>query len=520
MENVIVEKSTALIGISSLMKAAIPELHPGSVLRSARTVMKNLDGSGDHQLTPKVVEGRKTTMASLDTCKYILDNLPGHRWAMWRTTQGDSFKESLSQHVEHVLRESEVEVVGQFVNQVVDQVVDQLSGQAVDQAEDQVVGQAEDQYEDEAETKESTLKKALRTLDIDGSVRIDEASGKASILDTIRLLSPGLSSHGASQMLIRLLEKEDATEPRVCAFIETTSDDIETTSDSIASRIEYIQINGKGRSTPVSDAKTIVEIMWLLPTSAARSFRRQSAETICRVLGGDVSLCSEIERRCARLQNTPEGRTYQNFMVGDEPPAKRTRIGPEVMELASEEQYAKFVKIVLDNEMTKHKTECVKTEVSLVMRLKDAFEVISPLEARQKIELCDRISDIQRRAFRSLEEEIPCGPINAEAVVVAAPVPEQDPGYSVPTPQCSRGVRGEEISIAMIATEMGVSVGGRGGLVGKKLKALYAERYGQNAANDIPKRSTVFQGRPYQENSYFARDKDLVERAISIVVGN
>ncbi|CAM9978217.1 unnamed protein product, partial [Ectocarpus sp. 6 AP-2014] len=114
-------------------------------------------------------------------------------------------------------------------------------------------------------------------------------------------------------------------------------------SDSIAARVHYTQINGKGRSTPVNDAKTIVEIMWLLPTSAAKAFRRQSAEVITRVLGGDVSLCGEIEERCARLESTSEGRSYENFMAGgnrieDQQPAKRTRIGPEIMQLASEDE--------------------------------------------------------------------------------------------------------------------------------------------------------------------------------------
>ncbi|CAN0320740.1 unnamed protein product, partial [Hapterophycus canaliculatus] len=45
-------------------------------------------------------------------------------------------------------------------------------------------------------------------------------------------------------------------------------------------------------------------------------FRRQSAETICRVLGGDVSLCQEIEQRCSCLQSTEKGRVYQQFVTG------------------------------------------------------------------------------------------------------------------------------------------------------------------------------------------------------------
>lgn len=492
MENVIVEPATGDVGVSTLIKAAMPELHAGSVLRSVHNVLKKPDAVG-LDLTTKTVNGRMTRMASLEMCNYILDNMPGHRWTVWRTSQGDSFKESLAQRVSQARESCSEEVPGEVQNEP--------------QGEEEV-------QEELQETKESTMKKALRTLDIDGSVRIDEASGKASIIDVIRLLCPGMSSHGASQMLIRLLEKEAATEPEVWSHNETSP-------DSIASRIQYVQINGAGRSTPVSDAKTIVEIIWLLPARAARSFRRQSAEVICRVLGGDVSLCGEIEERCARLESTPSGRSYQEFMMGgaddQQPEAKRTRIGPKIMELASEEEYAQYVKLGL-------KTEMVKTEVSLVMSLKEAFEEITPLQERHKIELCDRISDIQKRAFRAVDtsrEALPAianSPMNVDAVVMAAPLTTQDPGHDTPTPQCSPEVRGEEVSIAMIATEMGVSVRGRGGQIGKKLKALYAQRYGSIAANELPKRHTIFQGRPYFENSYYARDRDLVQQAITTVV--
>lgn len=491
IKNVIVQDGE--FGISSVIKAARPALHDGGILRSARTAMKNFDGPVNQQLTLKYVKGRKTQMAGFDTCKYILDNLPGQSWVEWRTTHGDSFKESLAQLVhQEPAEEVQAETVGFVEHRAAVQ---------------------------DQEAKESTLKKAFRTLNIDGSARIDEASGKVSIIDVILLLSPGVSREYASQMLIRLLEKDNAT--RLGEALQNAD-----LSVPLADRVSHIKINGVGHVTPVCDAKTIIEIIWDLPTTAGKSFKRESAQVICQVMGGDVSLCAEIEARNDRLQSTPQGQAFQNFVLGgngaEEPQAKRTRIGPEIMELASEEQYAEYVKVGLDNELTKFKNEVVKTEVSLVMSLKDAFERIRPLEDRHMIELCDRLSDIQGRAFRSTEVITSVdSPVNA--VALAAPATsrnqQQDPGHDIPTPQCSRGVRGQEVSIAMIATEMGVSIRGRGGLVGKKLKALYAERYGQNAASSIPKRSTTYCGRPYLENMYFSRDRDLVERAVRIVVG-
>ena len=127
MNNLIVQDGE--FGISSVLKAARPALHPGGILRSARTAMKNFDGPIG--LTSKMILGRMTQMASLDLTKYILDNLPGQSWAEWRTTQGDSFKETLAQRVAP--------------------------------------------KEVEQETKASILKKALRTLDINAGARIDEA---------------------------------------------------------------------------------------------------------------------------------------------------------------------------------------------------------------------------------------------------------------------------------------------------------------------------------------------------------
>lgn len=91
----------------------------------------------------------------------------------------------------------------------------------------------------------------------------------------------------------------------------------------------------------MSDAKTIVEVIWLLPSRAAKEFRRDSAKTIVRVLGGDVSMCQKIETRYAQLQMTKEGRAYQSFMAG-ESPRKKARIGPAIMEYARKTKHSQW----------------------------------------------------------------------------------------------------------------------------------------------------------------------------------
>ena len=67
-----------------------------------------------------------------------------------------------------------------------------------------------------------------------------------------------------------------------------------------------LRINGKGRETPVADATTLVEIAWLCPGKTAVQFRRKGAESVCRMLGGDLTLVDEIQQRHEQLNGTAE----------------------------------------------------------------------------------------------------------------------------------------------------------------------------------------------------------------------
>ena len=59
-------------------------------------------------------------------------------------------------------------------------------------------------------------------------------------------------------------------------------------------KIVNLKFPGRGqRNTPVADAKSIVEIIMLLPGRQAARVRRQAAELMCRCLGGDLSLVEE-----------------------------------------------------------------------------------------------------------------------------------------------------------------------------------------------------------------------------------
>ncbi|KAG5176767.1 hypothetical protein JKP88DRAFT_265318 [Tribonema minus] len=232
----------------------------------------------------------------------------------------------------------------------------------------------------------------MELADTPAAIRIDLASGMGSVLDVIRLVNPEIPSNQASFTFKRL-----ATE-----------------LPDVASSCRQLRIYGNGKLTPCADARTLVEIVWSLPGKPARAFRRTSATTVCRVLGGDVSLVDEIEGRCRALQAT-------------EPPAH-----------------------------------------------------------------------------------------DDGALIVARPMSEDDP--SVPTPLAQVAHQGPEISMHSVAAEMGVRIkAGTECLIGKKVKALYAIKYGTAAAAAIPKRNIPFRGQIFAENTYWKRDQDLMEEAIHTV---
>ncbi|KAG5184176.1 hypothetical protein JKP88DRAFT_181491 [Tribonema minus] len=135
----------------------------------------------------------------------------------------------------------------------------------------------------------------MDVADFTTSIRVDSASNKGSVIDVIRLVIPNLPSNQASTTFARLASE----------------------MPDVASSCCHLRINGKGKPTPCADAKTLVEIVWSLPGKAARDFRRESANTVCRLLGGDLSLVQEIESRHHALQKTEGGHAVQGFLMSD-----------------------------------------------------------------------------------------------------------------------------------------------------------------------------------------------------------
>lgn len=327
---------------------------------------------------------------------------------------------------------------------------------------------------------------------LNNTIRVDLASNKGSIIDVIRLVNPNLTSANATTMLKRLVD------------------------DNLITTCDQLRINGKGKKTPCADAKTLVEIVWSLPGKAAREFRRTSAKTVCRVLGGDLTLVDEIEARHHALQASEGGRAVQEFLASDESSGDDMQVAtsykgdlPVELQLANPAQKSAYFDVWMkEREMQAQvniRERVMNTQLNIVKQGVELLEKMGVADDRDRI----ACGDLIRRVMSAP------GPSNSNAIMEE--VPEDDP--AVPTPECHPAHRGHEISMHSIASELGVRIPrGKEGLVGKAMKRLYAEKYGLMAAHRIPKRNVPYHGQIFPENCYWSRDEGIVKAAIREVL--
>ncbi len=124
------------------------------------------------------------------------------------------------------------------------------------------------------------------------TIRVDTATKKGSVLDVVRMVLQ-CNSSVANTYFGKL--KEEIPEFRV--------------------RCSEHRINGKGRLTPVADAKTLVEVAMLLPGKISRRFRWNSAAVVCRVVGGDLKLLEEVQRNDKKWKSMEGGSLIQEALL-------------------------------------------------------------------------------------------------------------------------------------------------------------------------------------------------------------
>jgi hypothetical protein len=185
----------------------------------------------------------------------------------------------------------------------------------------------------------------------------------------------------------------------------------------------HISINGQGKPTPVADARTLIEIIWALPGRTAQKYRRASSVTVCRVLGGDVSLVEEIESRNATLQHTEAGRSTQTFLTSQtgEPTVAQssTVAAPAELGMATADQRQAYFACWLAQQHEQVAQQKVMTVQSAV----NLMQALGGVDERDKIEFKDRI----RLAMRNATPEH----LQIEGGVAPAAAAAVDPGPGV-----------------------------------------------------------------------------------------
>ena len=524
MDKIRVDHESGQVVLLEVLNLAIPGLHRQGTSRLLRKVLEKYDGTPPTKLRINS-SGNPNIVGTLEACLYLLDHFPGWKWDKWRNESAvefQEFKNNLTKHVSNSCTSPE---------RTSPEPKSTTSPTFTPITTLMKTGESDDESEDEVFTASELLQKHLQAANIFGRVRVNEESKMVSVIDIIQLMCPGVDPSYAGRMLTRLVEEIDG------GTVSGEKVTGESPSD-LRSRITSIKINGKGHATPVTDAKTIVEIMWMLPSKAARAFRRKSAGIICQVLGGDMSLCDEIEERHHRLESSDEGRRFKEFMT-EENSAKKPRFGPSWLELASVEQKEAYVSTEVNKSLAegeKNIAEAKKstffTEMERTKSYIEALKMIGHFDDRDKLEVADRIKDYHRRIDGSqVGSQLPTiqAPTSTETSIQTAHSSSQlqrsntiDPstGLRLATPKCPLNVRGSETSIPLEAGKLNVRVGDRSGPVGKEIKRLYGIRYGADAARDIPKRTTIFRGKPFNENTYYIRDSDLIQRAICNICGS
>ena len=136
----------------------------------------------------------------------------------------------------------------------------------------------------------TTVTMSVTVANLTDGIRVDQATQKISVYDVTRVVM--------------------GNDHRCCARIFLR---IHKPHPELSTKCPPLRMNGKGRETPVADAATLMEIAWLCPGKAAVQFRRKGAESVCRMLGGDLTLVDEIQRRHAQVAATAE----QELLLAD-----------------------------------------------------------------------------------------------------------------------------------------------------------------------------------------------------------
>ncbi|NP_597945.1 EsV-1-210/211 paralog [Ectocarpus siliculosus virus 1] len=223
-----------------------------------------------------------------------------------------------------------------------------------------------------------------------------------------------------------------------------------------------------------------------------------------------MSLVSEIEARHNSLQSTEEGRATQSFLLDgrEEVEAIDSFEGmPPAFKYIDAKDRGDLAKRMIEQQLQESTVALKRQRVdNLIQSYKSLRDIGVNLDGRTLIELCDNVTILSRQDL-----------VVSDAVPTPTPLLQDS---STPTHELDAAQRGRETGIVVVSAKIGLRVPQHlCGTVGKLMKKLYIKKYRLSSNfKAFIKRETIFNGRPGLENTYYARDEDIIEQAIREVM--
>jgi hypothetical protein len=238
---------------------------------------------------------------------------------------------------------------------------------------------------------------------------------------------------------------------------------------------------GQGqRPTPVATVMTLCEIAWLLPGLNAAIFRKEGAATLCRALGGDLTLIDEIKARHGEIAGGEE----QGILLEGTGVTVAEANGTAIVIGARSNA-------LLDLEIAERKLKLEERKLKLPYEIMD-----------MSIDLSERL---KRMANDEADERFRMALVDASKNITLLNVQSQSANF------IADDMDNISISISSVAAELGKRFTTRElSDVGRVVAAAYREKHGKNP----PQHEGFANGHVVKINSYFKKDRELIVNAI------
>ena len=318
---------------------------------------------------------------------------------------------------------------------------------------------------------------------LEGRVRYDPASKCFDVLDCLEMV---LGNRSTARSALETLR---------------------TTSQELVLGTDKLRWAGSFSPTPsvVAPAAAIVRILMQLNSRRAAGVRAEAAETLCRRLGGDLSLAADVQRCNTEVAGTEAQATLLHGTRvsvdrANQPVAVGAPVDKDVqlLMMMPEQQRAAAARRLLDTEMHEREMRLQEMAMRQLSRVNDVLARSWQSEALSEV---DRIfvKDAWANNLRHLTQASTGQRLaltdGSDVCTKGRPIcidgEARQLGYTLEQARCCR-MR-----------------------VGRELAALYRHRHGR----DPPQCETLVNGRPMMVYQYWQQDADLMHHAIEQVMG-